>query len=1094
MNRSIPIVFSIILFVGLLAPAYAQTADHVVINEIDLNPPGDDAASISEWVELYNPTDSDVDLGGWSVASTTILKKTMTIPTGTVIKPGQFLTYSYQNVWFTDLNESVELRNQNNIVVDKTPSFSDLKNDFTSWQRLYDGFDSDSSTDWKFATSTAGSSNGKLIETRESEGVSISVNSDKSSYQFGNVAVISGSVSEEVFVVKPIFQPHQIKITITGPNFNKIITMYPDLNLKYKTTLSLHQVLGINEGNYDVSVNYAGATDTTSFSVGYDIIEREIKEEGVLGVTTDNSQYIPGQWVTLLGSSSEIIPFQGMKYVITDNTSKVVSEGNIFPNSKNEFKTRIYLTTVNPGYGTYTVYAEYFDKSTTTSFEVIEDFKEDVPISLWTDKKAYGLTDVVTISGRLNQVFVATLDLEIIQTKQSSITSGFSSGSDSGFKIIDGLTVKGDGSFTYSFKIPDNVNRLGDYRIKVSQDIGSATTVIHAVKNPEEFVASFEPLTVSTDKKEYEIGDELIISGFVKDPFSNSSYGTGVPVKISISHEDGTPLEITALPSGSKTRLNNGVVVAYDFTAIPETSGTYSLKLDLTRTIFAAGNYVVKSQYLDHTINESFTILNPIDLTDGAVISLDKEVYGLGEVVQLTGVIPPTGDNSVVISITKPDGSIRKSGALVDNQRFSWSWTTPINEKVQSVKTDERDVKKSNFGVYKIRVATASESRDLFFKVSADPENDSLSKTPLFISTEKSLYKAGEKLKVIGNVLERTRGDEGLVVPDRVHIKVLDGIFPYKQIHESSVYPKQGGAFSSLFELPATVFSEGAYKVKASYLNTSEEITFSVVNDFVFGLDEDVSLLVSSDKSEYFPGDVVVINGKPNKLIYLEAFEISVIKKSETEITCGSFICGKNTGPVTSIRPSPSGSFTYQYTIPDKPSSIGIYEATVDADFETKSIRFTVVEKPVVEKPSTVIEKENRISEKLISIITEEKTSDDTTIAPRVISGSLITPSRGDESNVNLQVSTETGICIIGSATDCLVKESTRKQGQIYDVVEVDGISLNVRYSGPDVRFEKFSILPASVEFLPDANWNVDVIKDDQVSRFYYKVTYKTLE
>jgi hypothetical protein len=237
-----------------------------------------------------------------------------------------------------------------------------------------------------------------------------------------------------------------------------------------------------------------------------------------------------------------------------------------------------------------------------------------------------------------------------------------------------------------------------------------------------------------------------------------------------------------------------------------------------------------------------------------------------------------------------------------------------------------------------------------------------------------------------------------------------------------------------------------------------------------------------------------VVSGKPNKLIYLEAYDVTVIQKSETEITCGSFICGTNAGPITSINPSPSGSFTHQYVIPDNSESLGKYEITVDADFETKSIQFDVVEKPIILKSNTVIEKENRISEKLISITTEEKTPEDATIAPRVISGSLITPARGDESIVNLKVSTETGICIIGPDADCLVQESTRKQGQIYDVVEVDGISLNVRYSGPDVRLEKFSILPASIEFLPDSNWNVEVIKDDQVSRFYYKITYKTLE
>ena len=163
MNRNLPFVFSILLFVGILAPAYAQASENVVINEVDINPPGDDSASISEWIELYNPTDSEIDIGGWKVASTTVLKKTMIIPLGTVIESGQFLTFSYQNVWFTDANESVELRNENEIVIDKTPIFSDIKNDFTSWQRIYDGYDFDSSNDWKFATSTTGSSNGKLI-------------------------------------------------------------------------------------------------------------------------------------------------------------------------------------------------------------------------------------------------------------------------------------------------------------------------------------------------------------------------------------------------------------------------------------------------------------------------------------------------------------------------------------------------------------------------------------------------------------------------------------------------------------------------------------------------------------------------------------------------------------------------------------------------------------------------------------------------------------------------------------------------------------------------------------------------------------------
>jgi len=602
---------------------------------------------------------------------------------------------------------------------------------------------------------------------------------------------------------------------------------------------------------------------------------------------------------------------------------------------------------------------------------------------------------------------------------------------------------------------------------------------------------STEPLSITTNKLtfDFNLDKELIISGQVIDPVTRSSYETPT-VKITISTDDGNPLEI--IGSADSGQLStSGVSVGYDFTAIPEVGGTFSIKIDLTRLIFSEGIYVITAKYENLLATTSFEIFD--DLKDGSTVSLDKEIYGLGETVSMTGIII-TSDGAVDISLIRPDGTMTHSGANIDNQRFSWSWTAPISESYQNIKIDDgRDVIKSNFGLYKIHVSSSSYNTDLFFKVSSDPDNDSISTTPIFVSTEKSLYKAGEKLKVVGNVLLREQGSEG--IPGRVTIKIVDGTFPFKEIHQALVYPTQGGEFSSLFELPVTIFSEGNYKVKAIYDGKYAENIFGVANDFIFGIDDPVSLLVSTDKTEYNPGDVVIITGKPNKLIYLEAFDVGVIQKSDAEITCGSFVCGTNIGPITSIFPSPSGSFIHEFIIPDSTSAIGLYEVSVDANFETKYIQFNVVEDTSTLKSNTIIEKENRIADKTISILTEEKTFDSSFIAPRVLSGSLITPIRGEESAVNLKVSSDSGICIIGPDVDCLVSESTRKPGQIYDVVEVDGMILNVRYSGPDVRLEKFSILPeSSIEFLPNTNWNVEVIKDDQISRFYYKVTFKTLE
>ena len=119
----------------------------------------------------------------------------------------------------------------------------------------------------------------------------------------------------------------------------------------------------------------------------------------------------------------------------------------------------------------------------------------------------------------------------------------------------------------------------------------------------------------------------------------------------------------------------------------------------------------------------------------------------------------------------------------------------------------------------------------------------------------------------------------------------------------------------------------------------------------------------------------------------------------------------------------------------------------------------------------------------------------DSDLKPRVIQGSLFTTARGQEANVNMQVSTSDGLCVIGQDTSCMVNESTRKPGAIYETVTIGEEKYKIRYSGTDVRLEKFSILPElSGTEIDIKDWNVQVIKEDQPTRFYYKVSYVNLE
>jgi len=396
------LVIFAVLVTMISVPAYGELiTDHVVINEVDTNPFGDDSLAISEWVELYNPTDSDVDLSGWEIASTTVLKKTFTIPDGTILSPEQILPFTYTKVWFTDSSESVELRNTSGDVVDKTPLISDMSNDFKSWQRSYDGH-----TDWEFSLGSAGGSNGKLISSEDSSAVEVTLSTDKTNYNFDQTAIIRGTVSEKVFVEVPIFQSAPILIYISGPNFEQSVSLYPDYNLNYETSIDLVQVMGISEGTYDITVNYAGVSQTTSFYVKSEIIETSEIVESTFTISVDQTEYFLKQSISLTGITNEIIPYESMKFTIIDPTGKQIDSGSLFT-VDGEFNTTTSINSVSPVFGEYVLTAEYGEHIASTTFSLIENIIE-IDASESSDEMIFTLDDFqylenayVTMSGSL---------------------------------------------------------------------------------------------------------------------------------------------------------------------------------------------------------------------------------------------------------------------------------------------------------------------------------------------------------------------------------------------------------------------------------------------------------------------------------------------------------------------------------------------------------------------------------------------------------------------------------------------------------------------------------------------------------------------
>jgi hypothetical protein len=1057
-------------------------------------------------VELYNPTDSPIDVGGWKIASTTILKKTFTIPQGTIINPGGFLTYSYTHVWFTDVSELVQLRDSDGNVIDETPVITDVDNNFSSWQRVYDGVDTDTTSDWEFTTSSAGSTNGKSIVEADEVAVTVSVDVNKSEFLFGETAYISGSVSEKVFIEKPFFQTAPVEITIDGPAYFKEVSLYPDLNLNFKTSLSLHQVLGVGEGIYDVRVDYGGASAQTKFSVGEEIIVIEEKEQSDLSISFDADSYTPGQTTTITAKTSKIIPYAGLKFKVIDPNGIQIFDGTLYPDSNGEFSTTIFMTTVSPVFGEYLIAGEYGENLAESKFELSEEIIQKQPVLLYVDKQVYALGETVIISGSTNQ-WTPTLDLTIKQNtvrnpdgtlynvNQSEDKDNFSRANLD--KTLDSVQIKGDKTFYYEYRIPITEARYGDYSVKVSKDLGQEEIQFAVVEDPDSFTFYTDPITIFTEKDSYEIGERFVLNGKVNIKTTESNFQVPV-VDITITNELGSQIISYSKPTNTGNIADANTV--YTYTAIPDAGGNFAINVHVTDHFYDEGTYTIHAITTDSKFEDSisFQVIDPLDIEGIYQIDVNKEVFGLNEEVHVDGIIPGTGQiSAVTIVLIKPNGDTDEFGALTDNSRFSWNWKTPIAEKSNVITSNERVALDSNSGVYQVIFSTDSGSANVFFKVSPDPENDTLVVQPLEVSTDSPIYTPGQTLTVLGTAQKRAQGTEGLVVQDRAHIVIKTTDFPVKQIYDSFVYLDAGGSFKSSFSLPVTVFKEGNYKVTATYLKHTAETIFAVDNEFLIGGDEKLALLVDTDKDEYVLGETVHITGRPNKLVYLDKVDITIIQESQTQITCGSFVCG-TLGTTVSVVPSASGSFTYDYTISTSDAAKGKYEIISDTEFGKYPLTFVVTAAPaIIETPTEIevpvsrtTEKFNRIPDSIIPITTTPVELAGEEMLPRVIQGSMLTATRGEEPNVNLRVTSESGLCIIGQEIDCIISKSTRLPGQIYEIVSIDDVNYKVRYSGPDVRLEKFTILPESDDaILPESTWSVEVIKEDQVSRFYYKIT-----
>ena len=134
-------------------PSQAIFGMDIVINEFDPNP-----AAGPQWVELYNPTDSEFSISLWKIVtrSTGI---TFTIPGGSSIAGKRYFVMDLPFPAMDPSGEVLFLLDNNGLQTDRTPLLTKPVSDNTAWARVPNGIDTDSIDDWKLQPATKGTSN-----------------------------------------------------------------------------------------------------------------------------------------------------------------------------------------------------------------------------------------------------------------------------------------------------------------------------------------------------------------------------------------------------------------------------------------------------------------------------------------------------------------------------------------------------------------------------------------------------------------------------------------------------------------------------------------------------------------------------------------------------------------------------------------------------------------------------------------------------------------------------------------------------------------------------------------------------------------------
>jgi hypothetical protein len=553
-----------------MASVQSSSTLHVVINEVELNPPGTDSGN--EWVELLNPATSPVNIGGWTISTTAGVTVTVTIPQGTIIQPEGYFVYTHYAQWLDNSNECVVLRDASHSEVDRTPVLSDSANDANSWSRCPNGVNTDSSADWRFQLSTKGVSNGKVSS-------SISCNVTLPQPSAGNTAKVNGQIS-------PVHQAALVEITFTKPSgLPEKRTLATDSSGAYEDQFFLDQsgtwVASASwKGDYDheqaqspaalftvepgdvyppvTSDNYDGLWHTTDFTITL--------------TATDDYSGVNETFYRINNGQTKNVSVDGEPIIITENASNILeywSVDNVGHEESHHVLTAIKLDETIPTGSIVINNGSFYSNSTSVTLNL-------------------NATD--TISGTYGVRFSNDGVWDTEPWESFSLTKSWT-------------ITSGDGTKTVYFTIKDNAGLISNTYSNSTLLDTNIPSIGGPLRDPSDDVQPNQLVKISANVTDSGSGLKSVRLAY----FTNrSAIGLelsmtlnqtgGLYESIILGQEASTLLkyQITAYDNAGNIAVNDNAGQYYVYTVIPELSLFLILPLFMIATLLAVIVYKKK--------------------------------------------------------------------------------------------------------------------------------------------------------------------------------------------------------------------------------------------------------------------------------------------------------------------------------------------------------------------------------------------------------------------------------------------------------------------------------------------------------------------